>query len=49
MGFRRKQSLPRGFNADALTALAEKLITATGRNYCLTVVQELRALAKPTR
>ena len=26
MGFRRKQSLPRGFNADALTALAEKLI-----------------------
>ena len=32
--------------AAALEALAEDLITATGRNYYLTVAQELRAEAK---
>ena len=31
--------------ADALEALAEQLLTATGRNYYLTVAQELRAAA----
>jgi len=34
---------PKRIKADALTALAEKLLTATGRNYYLTVAQELRA------
>ena len=34
---------PKLIKADALTALAEKLLTATGRNYYLTVAQELRA------
>ncbi|MDP3070362.1 MAG: alkyl/aryl-sulfatase [Opitutaceae bacterium] len=37
---------PKLLKADALTALAEKLLTATGRNYYLTVAQELRAAAK---
>ncbi|NQT01788.1 MAG: hypothetical protein HQ580_07195 [Planctomycetes bacterium] len=32
--------------ADALEKLAEDLITATGRNYYLTVAQELRAESK---
>jgi uncharacterized sulfatase len=32
--------------ADALERLAENLVTATGRNYYLTVAQELRAKAK---
>ena len=32
----------RDLKADALEALAEKLITATGRNYYLTVAQQLR-------
>lgn len=32
----------RNLKAEALEALAEKLITATGRNYYLTVAQELR-------
>ncbi len=31
--------------ADALTMLAEELLTATGRNYMLTVAQELRTSA----
>jgi len=33
---------PKLIKADALTALAENLLTATGRNYYLTVAQELR-------
>ena len=33
---------PKLLKADALEALADKLITATGRNYYLTVAQELR-------
>jgi alkyl sulfatase BDS1-like metallo-beta-lactamase superfamily hydrolase len=33
--------------ADALSVLAEALLTATGRNYYLTVAQELRARAQP--
>jgi len=36
---------PKEIKADALTALAEPLLTATGRNYYLTVAQELRAEA----
>jgi len=36
---------PKLVKAEALEALAEKLITATGRNYYLTVAQELRAKA----
>ena len=32
----------RALKADALDALAEDLVTATGRNYYLTVAQELR-------
>ncbi len=39
----------RTLKAEALESLAEKLITATGRNYYLTVAQELRKPAiKPT-
>lgn len=34
---------PKLIKADALTVLAENLLTATGRNYYLTVAQELRA------
>ncbi|NQT85582.1 alkyl/aryl-sulfatase, partial [bacterium] len=37
---------PKRIKADALTALAENLLTATGRNYYLTVARELRAAAK---
>ena len=33
---------PKLIKADALSALAERLLTATGRNYYLTVAQELR-------
>jgi len=40
-----KAAEPKRIKADALTALAEKLLTATGRNYYLTVAQELRAAA----
>jgi uncharacterized sulfatase len=36
---------PKLIKADALTRLAENLLTATGRNYYLTVAQELRAEA----
>ena len=36
---------PKIIKADALTNMAEKLLTATGRNYYLTVAQELRAAA----
>ena len=36
---------PKTIKADALTALAEDLLTATGRNYYLTVAQELRKAA----
>lgn len=36
----------RSLKADALEALAEKLITATGRNYYLTVAQDLRRPVK---
>ncbi len=36
---------PRLLKADALTMLAEELLTATGRNYMLTVAQELRTSA----
>ncbi len=40
----------RTLKAEALESLAEKLITATGRNYYLTVAQELRRPAvKPQR
>ena len=35
-------SEPRLIKADALTVLAQDLLTATGRNYYLTVAQELR-------
>ena len=35
-------SAPRKIKADAFEALAERLLTATGRNYYLTVAQELR-------
>jgi len=34
---------PKLIKADALEAMAEKLLTATGRNYYLTVAQELRS------
>ncbi len=37
---------PKLLKADALTVLAENLLTATGRNYYHTVAQELRAAAK---
>jgi alkyl sulfatase BDS1-like metallo-beta-lactamase superfamily hydrolase len=37
----KNQSI-RNLKADALEQLAEKLITATGRNYYLSVAQELR-------
>ena len=37
----------RNLKADALEILAENLITATGRNYYLTVAQELRKPATP--
>ena len=37
---------PKLLKADALTALAENLLTATGRNYYLTVAQELRGAAQ---
>ena len=40
---------PKLIKADALTILAKNLITATGRNYYLTVAQELRAAASRTR
>lgn len=36
---------PKLLKAEALEALAENLLTATGRNYYLTVAQELRAAA----
>lgn len=36
-------SVPKEIKADALEALAERLLTATGRNYYLTVAQELRS------
>lgn len=39
---------PKLIKAEALEALAENLLTATGRNYYLTVAQELRAAAKNT-
>jgi len=38
---------PKLVKAEALEALAEDLLTATGRNYYLTVAQELRASARP--
>ena len=41
----RQAREPKLIKADALTALAEKLLTATGRNYYLTYAQELRAAA----
>lgn len=34
---------PRALKADALTVIAQHTLTATGRNYLLTVAQELRA------
>lgn len=37
---------PKLIKAQALEALAENLLTATGRNYYLTVAQELRAATK---
>lgn len=37
---------PMLIKADALTGLAENLLTATGRNYYLTVAQQLRRAAK---
>jgi uncharacterized sulfatase len=37
---------PKLLKADALTVLAENLLTATGRNYYHTVAQELRAAAR---
>lgn len=37
---------PKLLKADALTGLAENLLTATGRNYYLTVAQQLRRGAK---
>ncbi|MDF1814317.1 MAG: alkyl sulfatase dimerization domain-containing protein [Verrucomicrobiales bacterium] len=36
----------RSLKADALEQLAENLLTATGRNYYLTVAQELRRAPK---
>lgn len=41
----RQAREPKLIKADALTVLAENLITATGRNYYLTYAQELRAVA----
>ncbi|MHC4085437.1 MAG: alkyl sulfatase dimerization domain-containing protein [Planctomycetota bacterium] len=38
-----KASEPKKIKAEALEALAEQLLTATGRNYYLTVAQELRS------
>lgn len=40
--------VPKLIKADALTVLAENLLTATGRNYYLTVAQELRMAANKT-
>ena len=37
---------PKLLKAEALEKLAEELLTATGRNYYLTVAQELRAKIK---
>ena len=37
-----KARAPKLLKADALEALADQLLTATGRNYYLTVAQELR-------
>ena len=39
---------PKLIKAEALEALAENLLTATGRNYYLTVAQELRASVHKT-
>lgn len=39
---------PKLVKADALTGLAQNLLTATGRNYYLTVAQQLRRAAKHT-
>jgi alkyl sulfatase BDS1-like metallo-beta-lactamase superfamily hydrolase len=35
---------PKRIKADALEALGERLMTATGRNYYLTMAQELRSV-----
>ena len=40
-----KARQPKLLKAEALEALADKLVTATGRNYYLTVAQELRMAA----
>lgn len=40
---------PKLLKADALSALAEELITATGRNYYYTVAQELRKEVNPAK
>jgi alkyl sulfatase BDS1-like metallo-beta-lactamase superfamily hydrolase len=45
LALNRQAREPKLVKADALTALAEKLLTATGRNYYLTYAQELRAAA----
>ena len=37
-----KAAEPKLIKAEALESLAERLLTATGRNYYLTVAQELR-------
>lgn len=38
-----KSTEPKAIKADALEALAERLVTATGRNYYVTIAQELRS------
>lgn len=45
LALNRQASEPKLIKADALTVLAEKLLTATGRNYYLTYAQELRSAA----
>lgn len=46
MVLRPEDPEPKRLKADALSALAENLLTATGRNYYLTVAQELRQTAE---
>ncbi len=46
---RPNAAVPKLIKAEALEALAEQLLTATGRNYYLTVAQELRKSARSPR
>jgi uncharacterized sulfatase len=49
MALNPNTSEPKKVKAGALEALAERLLTATGRNYYLTVAQELRNQVSPSR